>query len=405
MSALTRALIDGLMPQGDAFRPAPGGNLDNLLNGIADNLGTVQTAMSTLATVRDPWTTPYLDELERDFGVSKNLMLTDAQRRGNLAARKFQRNQPGTALALQTALNLMGFGVGGCGLLIFTNEGSGLVSTTFSALSQTHRSWFGMCATPSGNVYACDYNGDIYMQTAGTGAFAALGQTYRGWYGMAATPSGNVYACDYGGDIYMQTAGTGAFVALSQTHRGWIGMCATPSGNVYAGDYNGDIYQSYTNFTSSADPNNFVRGIPWAMCGYTPSAGYGYMGNTYAFMGISGGGGTLIVNGNLYSANAPNYFGMGMSVSKFGYMGQDNSMCGYFTSLGLGYSPIVYTIGADPGYWPLYFFLAASAVYSSGTILSMGMANVPAQRQQELYDLICRYKPMHTWCIVMANFI
>jgi hypothetical protein len=278
MSALTRALIDGLLPQGDAWHPVPGDHFDQLLNGIADNMGTVQTALGLLDNVRDPWTTPYLDELERDFGVTKNLMLTDAQRRGNLAARKFQRNQPGTALALQTALNLMGFGVGGYGLNVYTNEGS-------------------------------------------------------------------------------------------------------------------------------ADPRLFTGGTAWAICGYTLSPGYGYMGNTNAMMGLSGGGGSLVVNGNQYTANQPAYWGMGQTQSGYGYMGNTLAFCGYFTSLGLGYSQTVYTIGADSGYWSLYFFLATSATYSGSTITALGMASIPAQRQQELYDLICRYKPIHTWCILMANFV
>jgi hypothetical protein len=277
MSQLTRALLDGLLPQGDAWHPAPGGNLDKLLNGIADNLGIVQTALGLLDNVRDPWTTPYLDELERDFGITKNTMLTTAQRQANLAARKFQRNQPGTALALQTALNLMGFGVGGYGLQVYTNEGS-------------------------------------------------------------------------------------------------------------------------------ADPRNFSGGVPYMEAGYT-TPGYYQAGHTYAFAGISGGGGTLVVNGNLYSANAPNYFGAGMNgVSGYGYAGNNNMFAGYFTSLGLGYSQTTYTIGADSGYWPLYFFLATSATYSSGVIQTLGMAMVPGSRQQELYDLICRYKPIHTWCIVIAQW-
>jgi hypothetical protein len=62
-----------------------------------------------------------------------------------------------------------------------------------------------MCAAPNGNVYACVWNGDIYMQTGGSGTFVALGQTALQWFGMAAAPNGNVYASVQNGDIYMQT--------------------------------------------------------------------------------------------------------------------------------------------------------------------------------------------------------
>jgi uncharacterized Zn-binding protein involved in type VI secretion len=95
--------------------------------------------------------------------------------------------------------------------------------------------------TPNGNVYASVSNGDIYMQTGGSGDFVALGQSARDWHGMAAAPNGNVYANVYNGDIYMQTGGSGAFVALNQTARAWRGMCAAPNGNVYACVSNRDI--------------------------------------------------------------------------------------------------------------------------------------------------------------------
>jgi myo-inositol-hexaphosphate 3-phosphohydrolase len=45
-------------------------------------------------------------------------------------------------------------------------------------------------------------NGDIYMQTNGTGNFVALGQVNRAWIPMT-TLGNNVYAGTNGGDIYM----------------------------------------------------------------------------------------------------------------------------------------------------------------------------------------------------------
>ena len=46
------------------------------------------------------------------------------------------------------------------------------------------------------------------MQTNGTGNFVALGQTSRSWYGMTASPNGNIYAAN-SSDIYMAAPGTG----------------------------------------------------------------------------------------------------------------------------------------------------------------------------------------------------
>lgn len=113
----------------------------------------------------------------------------------------------------------------------------------FEALSQTFRQWTGMAAAPNGNVYACTWGGDIYMQTAGAGNFIAIGGTSRNWHGMCAAPNGNIYACVYGGDIYMQTAGVGAFNALGGTSRDWTDLAANAGGDIYATVTNGDIYK------------------------------------------------------------------------------------------------------------------------------------------------------------------
>jgi hypothetical protein len=101
-----------------------------------------------------------------------------------------------------------------------------------------------MAAAPNGNIYACVYTDDIYMQTGGAGAFNALGDTARYWVGMCAAPNGDVFACTYGNDIHKQTGGTGAFAALGQAARNWKGMAAAPNGDVFAAVYGGDVYAS-----------------------------------------------------------------------------------------------------------------------------------------------------------------
>ncbi len=123
----------------------------------------------------------------------------------------------------------------------------------FVTLNQTNRNWVGMTAAPNGNVYAAVDNGDIYMQTNGTGLFNPLSQTSRLWRGMAAAPNGNIYAVVTGGDIYMQTNGAGTFNPLSQTSRSWRGIAVAPNGNVYATVDNGDIYMQ-TNGTGTFNP-------------------------------------------------------------------------------------------------------------------------------------------------------
>jgi len=185
----------------------------------------------------------------------------------------------------------------------------------FSPLSQTSRNWVGMTAAPNGNIYAAVYNGDIYMQTNGTGNFVALNQTSRNWYGMTAAPNGNVYAAVNGGDIYMQTNGTGNFVALNQTSRNWISIAAAPDGNVYAAVNNEDIYVQVGgtgNFVALSQTSRKWYGMTAAPNGNVYATVYGgdiYMqtngtGNFVALNQTTRNwvGMTAAPNGNVYAA-------------------------------------------------------------------------------------------------------
>jgi hypothetical protein len=112
----------------------------------------------------------------------------------------------------------------------------------FIALGAPYMDWWGMCASPNGDVYACVKNGDIFKQAHNTSTFVALSQTHRYWKGMCATPNGDVYASVEGGDIYIQTGGTGSFLPLNQTHRDYGGMAAAPNGDIYVCEFYGDVY-------------------------------------------------------------------------------------------------------------------------------------------------------------------
>lgn len=123
MSAITRALIDGLWPDGSAATPAPSSDLDKFLNALADNSENPRAFLAQLASIRDPYKTAVLSDLEREYGIAFNPALTTAQRQANIASRKFKKAS-GTLWALQNALNDAGFGVGGYGLMVYDNNGS-----------------------------------------------------------------------------------------------------------------------------------------------------------------------------------------------------------------------------------------------------------------------------------------
>lgn len=121
-SALMRSVLDSLLPPGSAWRLRPGGDFSHLLDGIADNLESVRDDVGGLGLLRDPYRTPYLEELERDFGIDPNTQLSDAQRRLNLAAVMFSRDRRGTLDDLQAALDRAGYGDGGLGFHVFAND-------------------------------------------------------------------------------------------------------------------------------------------------------------------------------------------------------------------------------------------------------------------------------------------
>jgi hypothetical protein len=123
-----------------------------------------------------------------------------------------------------------------------------------------------MTVAPNGDVYAVDYGnlgsgGDIYKQTGGAGNFNALSQTHRNWRGITATPNGDIYASVYNGDIYKQTGGIGDFIATGQTPNNWYGMTSTVNGDVYVASISGDIYRSSSAPSITAQPVSLTKSV------------------------------------------------------------------------------------------------------------------------------------------------
>lgn len=110
-NALTmRAVLDSLLPPGDIWQPKIDGDFDKLLDGMAANSELIRTYLKDLKFIRDPWLTPYLADLEKEYGVITNTALSEAERRAALAAVVFAK--PGTgSLDLETILRNAGFDV------------------------------------------------------------------------------------------------------------------------------------------------------------------------------------------------------------------------------------------------------------------------------------------------------
>lgn len=116
-----RPLVDGLLPPGSLFAPAPGGDLDRILDGIGDNWERARILLENLAHVRNPRRTTFLEDLEREYGISPNPSLTENTRRENLALAKSRSRRGALVARLQDSLDRAGFGLTGYGLRVTPN--------------------------------------------------------------------------------------------------------------------------------------------------------------------------------------------------------------------------------------------------------------------------------------------
>jgi hypothetical protein len=104
-------MIDDIRPKGPAHDPAPDGDLDLLLDGMADNYEIVRAFVSTLSDTRDPKKTPVLSDLEAEYGIPTSTLLSEADRRLRLDEFANGGDGNGTEDDLQDALRNAGFDV------------------------------------------------------------------------------------------------------------------------------------------------------------------------------------------------------------------------------------------------------------------------------------------------------
>ena len=108
-NTVSRKVIDSLLPPGPIWEYKEGGDLDKLLDGIADNYEQLLEDLQQLSDVRDPYNTTILDDLEREYGIIKNSNLTDDVRRQQIATIKYNSKIYGSEDDLQNALDMAGF--------------------------------------------------------------------------------------------------------------------------------------------------------------------------------------------------------------------------------------------------------------------------------------------------------
>jgi len=188
---LMRDFVDAALPDGALWRPAPGGDLDNFLQGEGDNLQAVMDDLTSLANARTPGTTTIFDDLEREFGITPDTTIPQATRVSHLAWKMFTRGTNGAPSDLQAALDTMGFGAGGYGLSVFPNDSPQPVApATFIAGATAE------CYCGGSNAY-CGYGGTAVCGFSTGGQLVVNGDVYQ--VSAAQIGCGYVYAvCGYG---------------------------------------------------------------------------------------------------------------------------------------------------------------------------------------------------------------
>jgi len=94
---------------------------------------------------------------------------------------------------------------------------------------------YAMDVNPSGDIYGCAANQDIYKKT-GEGSFTKLNQTVRQWQCLTASGSTVFCGTSNGGDIYKQVGGSGNFTATGVANGYRTSLSAAENGDIYTVD-------------------------------------------------------------------------------------------------------------------------------------------------------------------------
>jgi hypothetical protein len=127
-------------------------------------------------------------------------------------------------------------------------------------------------------------------------------------------------------------------------------------------------------------------------------------------------GGSLLVNGEVLE-NTPAYTNQCSSSDAWnpshGIGLDDSPLCGddvYAGDLD-GYrvsseKTDLYEVPANPGYWPMVFFVGGPALRDpvTGALTQIQLYNVPSQRKSEFRRTILMFKPLGTWCGLVVTY-
>ena len=104
-----RAVIDSLLPPGALWRPEPDESFYQQLDGIADIVEDQRPTIDSLADIRVPSKTPVFTDLERNYGISPNSLISMDDRIARLEQKVYQGSRVNSIDDVQGDIDRAGF--------------------------------------------------------------------------------------------------------------------------------------------------------------------------------------------------------------------------------------------------------------------------------------------------------
>lgn len=104
-----KSILIALLPKGKIWEPKSGGDFDLFLEAKAENIKLIYDRLAAAAYVRDPRLTTMLSDLEKEYRIIPETVLTESERRTQLVNAKYVPNGTGSAGYLQDRLQEAGF--------------------------------------------------------------------------------------------------------------------------------------------------------------------------------------------------------------------------------------------------------------------------------------------------------
>lgn len=109
--SISRALLNSLLPEGPIVTPKIDGDLDKFLDAISLSIEDVKIFLEKLSDIRNPYITPILLDLEKEYGIITKDNISEEIRIAQLAAKIYEIAGTGSEDNLENALQRAGFDV------------------------------------------------------------------------------------------------------------------------------------------------------------------------------------------------------------------------------------------------------------------------------------------------------